>query len=65
MEQVKTQVCGNLAMYAQKYGEEFGPHLPIFVSDVWHLLTSTGLQVKYDLVCWCWYVACYVVGGGV
>lgn len=50
MEQVKTQVCDNLTMYAQKYDEEFSPHLPVFVGDVWALLTSTGIQVKYDLL---------------
>ncbi|ESO05215.1 hypothetical protein HELRODRAFT_99097 [Helobdella robusta] len=50
MEQVKTQVCDNLAMYAQKYDEEFGTYLPLFVTDVWHLLINTGVSVKYDLL---------------
>ena len=38
-------------MYAQKYDEEFVPHLPSFVTAVWNLLTSTGAEVKYDMVC--------------
>ena len=37
-------------MYAQKYDEEFAPHLPVFVTAVWNLLINTGQQVKYDLV---------------
>lgn len=51
MEQLKSQVCDNIALYAQKYDEEFQPYLPQFVTDVWSLLVSTGLQPKYDLVC--------------
>ena len=51
LEQVKSQICDNIAMYAQKYDEEFAPHLPSFVTAVWNLLTTTGAEVKYDLVC--------------
>lgn len=50
MEQLKSQVCDNVALYAQKYDEEFQPYLPEFVKAVWDLLTSTGLQPKYDAV---------------
>lgn len=50
LEQVKSQVCDNVALYAQKYDEEFSPHLPSFVTAVWNLLVSTGQQVKYDLL---------------
>jgi exportin-2 (importin alpha re-exporter) len=50
LEQVKSQVCDNIAMYAQKYDEEFSPHLPTFVTAVWHLLINTGSEVKYDLL---------------
>jgi len=50
LEQVKSQICDNVALYAQKYDEEFSPHLPGFVTAIWHLLTSTGQGVKYDLV---------------
>ena len=50
LEQVKSQICDNVALYAQKYDEEFSPHLPSFVTAVWNLLVSTGQQVKYDLV---------------
>ena len=50
IENVKSQVCDNIAMYAQKYDEEFSTHLPNFVTAVWGLLVNTGPQVKYDLV---------------
>ena len=50
LEQVKSVICDNVAMYAQKYDEEFAPHLPQFVAAVWNLLINTGQQVKYDLV---------------
>ncbi|CAG9813279.1 unnamed protein product [Phaedon cochleariae] len=50
MEQLKSQVCDNIALYAQKYDEEFQPFLPQFVTDVWNLLVATGLEPKYDLI---------------
>ncbi|KAF2896616.1 hypothetical protein ILUMI_09559 [Ignelater luminosus] len=50
MEQLKSQVCDNVALYAQKYDEEFQPYLPQFVTDIWSLLVSTGMQPKYDLL---------------
>ena len=53
LEQVKSQICDNVAMYAQKYDEEFSPHLATFVTAVWNLLINTGHQVKYDLVSEC------------
>ncbi|KAK5647359.1 hypothetical protein RI129_002251 [Pyrocoelia pectoralis] len=50
MEQLKSQVCDNVALYAQKYDEEFQPYLSQFVTDIWSLLVSTGLQPKFDLL---------------
>lgn len=50
LEQLKSQICDNIGMYAQKYDEEFRPFLPQFVSAVWNLLVTTGQQVKYDLL---------------
>ena len=50
LEQLKSQICDNVSMYAQKYDEEFSPHLPKFVSAIWNLLVSTNMAVKYDLV---------------
>ncbi|KAK3928644.1 Exportin-2 [Frankliniella fusca] len=48
LEQLRSQICDNAALYAQKYDEEFQPYLPTFVTDVWNLLTSTSHLAKYD-----------------
>lgn len=50
LELLKSQICDNAALYAQKYDEEFQPYLPQFVKAIWNLLVSTGQEVKYDLV---------------
>lgn len=50
IEQLKSQICDNIALYAQKYDEEFSAYLPQFVTDVWSLLVGTGLDPKYDLL---------------
>ena len=50
VEQLKSQICDNVSMYASKYGEEFEHLLPGFVEAVWKLLTSTGNEVKYDIL---------------
>lgn len=50
VEQLKSQICDNIALYAQKYDEEFQQFLPQFVTDVWGLLVNTSLEPKYDLV---------------
>ena len=49
-EQVKSQVCDNVTLYAQKYAEEFSPFLSSFVTAIWRLLVTTGQEVKFDLV---------------
>jgi len=50
VELLQSQICDNIALYAQKYDEEFAQFLPQFVTDVWTLLVNTGIDVKYDLV---------------
>uniref|UniRef100_A0A023GFX0 Exportin-2 n=1 Tax=Amblyomma triste TaxID=251400 RepID=A0A023GFX0_AMBTT len=50
LEQLKSQICDNVGLYAQKYDEEFQAYLPGFVTAVWHLLTTTGPQAKYDIL---------------
>uniref|UniRef100_A0A3B5KM63 Exportin-2 n=1 Tax=Takifugu rubripes TaxID=31033 RepID=A0A3B5KM63_TAKRU len=50
LELLKSQICDNAALYAQKYDEEFQPYLPSFVTAIWSLLVSTGQEVKYDLL---------------
>ncbi|XP_020283895.1 exportin-2 isoform X1 [Pseudomyrmex gracilis] len=48
IEQLKSQVCDNVGLYAQKYDTEFQVYLPEFVTAIWNLLTTTGQQPKYD-----------------
>ncbi|XP_063967955.1 exportin-2-like [Lytechinus pictus] len=50
LEMLKSQICDNVALYAQKYDEEFQEYLPNFVHAIWNLLVTTGSQVKYDLL---------------
>lgn len=48
LELLRSQICDNIGMYAQKYDEEFGPYMPQFVTSVWELLCKSGIQTKYD-----------------
>jgi exportin-2 (importin alpha re-exporter) len=50
IEQVKSQICDNISLFAQNYGEDFADYLPKFVMSVWELLITTSLETKYDLV---------------
>lgn len=50
LEHLRSQVCENIGMYAQKYEEEFSPYMETFVTAVWELLVKTGMQTKYDAV---------------
>lgn len=50
VELLKSQICDNVALYAQKYDEEFATYLPQFVTAIWELLVQTGMQMKYDLL---------------
>lgn len=50
LEQLRSQICDNITLYAQKYEEEFAEYLAGFVTAVWSLLTITGPQAKYDLL---------------
>ncbi|XP_015789619.1 exportin-2 [Tetranychus urticae] len=50
LEQLKSQICDNISMYAQKYHDEFQNFLPNFVQSVWTLLSTIGLQPKYDIL---------------
>ncbi|XP_033214129.1 exportin-2 isoform X2 [Belonocnema kinseyi] len=48
LEQLKSQVCDNVCLYAQKYDEEFQQYLPQFVTAIWNLLTSNVQEPKFD-----------------
>ncbi|XP_067624809.1 exportin-2 [Eurosta solidaginis] len=48
LEHLRSQICENICLYAQKYDEEFGTYMETFVTAVWELLVKTGTQTKYD-----------------
>lgn len=50
LDLIKSQICDNVALYAQKYDEEFEDYLPKFVEAIWQLLVSTEKIAKHDLV---------------
>ncbi len=50
LEDLKSQICDNIGLYAHKYEEEFTPYMKPFVMSVWNLLLSLGPQVKYDML---------------
>ncbi|BFZ62404.1 importin-alpha export receptor [Saitoella coloradoensis] len=49
VEKVKAGICEVVELYTQRYEEEFS-QLPEFVNTTWSLLTTTGLEAKYDLL---------------
>lgn len=50
LQQVKSEICDIISMYAQKYHEEFESYLQSFVEAVWKLLVSSGQEPKYDIL---------------
>ena len=50
LEDLKSQICDNIGLYASKYEEEFSPCMKPFVMSVWNLLLSLGPQKKYDML---------------
>jgi len=50
LEELRSQICDNIGLYAHKYEDEFQPYMQQFVTAVWNLLLSTGTSTKYDLL---------------
>merc|ERR1719391_486205 len=50
LEELRSQICDNIGLYAHKYEEEFQPYMQQFVTAVWNLLMDHGAEVKYDLL---------------
>lgn len=50
LEKAKSSICELLKLYTIKYEEEFQSLLPKFVEATWTLLTTTGVQPKYDIL---------------
>jgi exportin-2 (importin alpha re-exporter) len=50
LEHVKAGIFEALTLYVQKYYDAFGPHVKRFVENSWELLTTVGLEPKYDVL---------------
>ena len=48
LELLKSQICETVAMFAQKYDEDFSCYLPKFVQAIWNLLVTTDIKPKHD-----------------
>lgn len=60
MEQLKSQVCDNIVLYAQKYNEEFQNYVPQFLDAIWKLLNVTGQEPKFDAVSYIFIIILYL-----
>ena len=49
VEKVKASICQVIDLYASMYEDDF-KKLPLFVQIIWNLLTTIGLQPKYDFL---------------
>jgi exportin-2 (importin alpha re-exporter) len=50
LENVKAGIFEGLTLYVQKYYDAFGPFVKSFVENSWTLLTTVGLEPKYDVL---------------
>lgn len=50
LEFVKSGIFEVLVLYAQKYEDAFGPFVEQFIGSSWNLLTTIGLDTKYDIL---------------
>lgn len=50
LENVKAGIFEALTLFVQKYYDVFGPHVERFVENSWELLTTVGLEPKYDVL---------------
>ena len=50
LEHIKSQICETVAMFAQKYDEDFSEYLPRYVQSIWNLLVTTDAKPKHDLL---------------
>ncbi len=50
LELVKSGILEVLSLYVQKYEDAFGIHVEPFVKSSWNLLTTIGMETKYDIL---------------
>ncbi|KJZ80577.1 hypothetical protein HIM_00427 [Hirsutella minnesotensis 3608] len=48
VDTVKADICELLELYTIKYDEDFSKYCDPFITSAWNLLSSTGLETKYD-----------------
>ncbi|PHH89256.1 hypothetical protein CDD83_6391 [Cordyceps sp. RAO-2017] len=48
VDTVKADVCELLELFTIKYDEDFSKYCDPFISSAWNLLSTTGLEIKYD-----------------
>lgn len=48
LEQVKSQICDIISLYARNYDEEFSKYIGVFIEDILKVLVSTTSAPKYD-----------------
>jgi len=48
LDQVKTEICRSVALYADNYSDEFKPYAQQFALTIWSLLTKLDLSPAYD-----------------
>ncbi|PAV73681.1 hypothetical protein WR25_18843 isoform J [Diploscapter pachys] len=52
LDQLKTEICEVVTLYAQRYEEEIMPFMQDIMQAVWHLVEATGNETRYDtMVC--------------
>ena len=50
LEYMKSSVLEGLTLYAQKYEDAVNPYVGGFVQRAWNLLSTVGLEAKYDIL---------------
>ena len=50
LEFIKSGILEVLILYVQKYGDAFEGFVGTFLQSTWNLLTTIGLQTKYDIL---------------
>lgn len=50
LEHVKAGIFEVLELWVLKYEEDFGKHVGPFIESSWNLLTTIGLEVKFDIL---------------
>ncbi|CAF2526918.1 unnamed protein product [Rotaria sp. Silwood2] len=48
LDQIKTEICRAVALYADNYSDEFKPYAQQFALAIWSLLTRLNLSSSYD-----------------